>query len=81
MVKVKATNAYKKNNLKNGNETLVIEDSELGRVPEEGEIFEVSEERFNKLNGNNAYGLVFVEKIEEEVKKPTKKKTNKKKIS
>lgn len=76
MVKVKATNAYKKNSFK-----LVIEDSELGRVPEEGEIFEVSEERFNKLNGNNAYGLVFVEKIEEEVKKPTKKKTNKKKIS
>lgn len=76
MVKVKATNAYKKNSFK-----LVIEDSELGRVPEEGEIFEVSEERFNKLNGNNAYGLVFAEKIEEETKKPTKKKTSKKKIS
>lgn len=82
MIKVRATDKYE-----NGLSDKKVEDNELGYVPKEGEIFEVTEERFNKLNGNNIYGLVFVEKVEEEKKeekKPkteTKKKTSKKKIS
>lgn len=89
MVKVKATDAYV-NNKANKGERLVISDSELGRVPKEGEIFEVTEARYEVLSGNNLYGLVFVEKVEENEeisqkqeekieKKTTKKKTAKKK--
>lgn len=76
MKKVRATNAYRVNKADNG-EPLIIEDSELGRVPVEGEIFEVTEERFNKLIGNNIYGLVFVEEVVEEkkVEKPKRKTT------
>lgn len=83
MVKVRATDKYE-----NGLPNKKIEDNELKCVPKAGDEFEVTEERFDKLNGNNIYGLVFVEKVEEENKeekkedkKPIKKKTSKKKIS
>lgn len=84
MIKVKATDAYINNKEKlNRAEDLIIRDNTLERVPRAGEVFEVTEERFNVLNGNNVYGLVFVERIEEEKKKTktTTRKTNKKKIS
>lgn len=77
-MKVRATGEYQKRN---------ITDGEQGRILEEGEIFEVSEERFDVLNGNNAFGVVFVERLEDEEKqtatiKPkkavAKKKTTKK---
>lgn len=77
-MKVKATGEYQKRN---------ISDSVLGRVPKQDEVFEVTEERFDVLNGNNAFGLVFVERLEDEKKetatiKPkkavAKKKTTKK---
>lgn len=55
-MKVKATIESKKNNIEIGN---------LGIV-EPGTEFEVTEERYNILHGNNVYGLVFVEKVEEE---------------
>lgn len=65
MIKVKATDAsfYYKKKL-----------AEFGRIVYPGEVFEVTEARFNVLNGENKYGLKFVEKIEEpEVEiKPTK---------
>lgn len=44
---------------------LNVEDVELKRIPKEGEIFEVSDERFQVLNGKNAYNTVFVEKSKE----------------
>lgn len=86
MIKVKATDAYTNNKEKlNRAEDLIIRDNTLERVPRVGEVFEVTEERFNVLNGNNIYGLVFVERIEEEEEKKktktTTRKTNKKKIS
>lgn len=55
-MKVKATNAYKE---------LKLKAVELGRVPEEGEIFEIKNEKFSYLNGNNNHKKVFVEKVEE----------------
>lgn len=58
-MKVKATNAYKE---------LKLKAVELGRVPEEGEIFEIKNEKFSYLNGNNGYKKVFVEKVEEKQK-------------
>ena len=58
-MKVKATNAYKE---------LKLKAVELGRVPEEGEIFEIKNEKFSYLNGNNKYKKVFVEKVEEKQK-------------
>lgn len=72
-MKVKATEEYKKRK---------VIDNELKRIPEPGEIFEVSEERFKVLNGKNNYKAVFVEeietakkelKVEKAVKKTTKK--------
>ena len=73
-MKVKATNEYEKRNL---------QDAELKRVPKQGEIFEVSKERFEILNGKNRFNAVFVEKVEEVVVKDevetTSKKTTKKK--
>lgn len=70
-----------------------ISDNTLGRVPYAGEIFEVSEERYKVLSGNNDYHMKFVELVEEKpietekkevaketaVKKPTKTKKNAKK--
>lgn len=67
-MKVKATNKYKKLNLI---------DNELGRMPEAGEEFEVSEERFKVLTETNKFNEVFVEKVDEtntDKKKTTRKK-------
>lgn len=63
---VKATNKYKELNLK---------DNELGRMPKEGEQFEVTEERYKVLTQTNKFNAVFVEKVEEakEVETATKK--------
>lgn len=55
-MRVKATNESFKND---------IQIPEAGGIVIAGTEFEVSESRFNVLNGNNLYGLVFVEKIEE----------------
>lgn len=60
---VKATDKYKKLNVK---------DNELKRVPETGEIFEVTEERYTVLTQTNKFNTVFVEKVEE-VETATKK--------
>lgn len=63
---VKATDKYKKLNLK---------DNELGRIPKEGEEFEVSEERYKVLTQTNRFNEVFVEKVEQakEIETATKK--------
>lgn len=72
---VEALDTYEKNN---------ITDNDLGRVPRNGEQFEVSKERLDVLLGNNKHGLVFVrlvEKYEQEEKtenKPEKKVKKKK---
>lgn len=65
-MKVKATSKYKELNLK---------DNELGRIPEKGETFEVTEERYKVLTQTNKFNAVFVEKVEEakEVETATKK--------
>lgn len=56
---VKATNKYKE---------LNIVDKELNKIPEEGEEFEVTEERYKVLTKTNQYKVVFVEKVETENK-------------
>lgn len=64
---VKATDKYRKLNLK---------DKELGRIPEQGEQFEISKERYEVLTKTNKFNVVFVEKVEEietAVKKTRKK--------
>lgn len=53
---VKATNKYKELNVK---------DSQLDRIPEAGEKFEVTEERFKVLTETNQYNVAFVEKVKE----------------
>ena len=58
-MKVKATNKYKE---------LNIQDNELGRIPEAGEKWEVTEERYKVLTKTNQYKVVFVEKLEAENK-------------
>lgn len=60
---VRATNKYKELNLK---------DNELGRIPEIGEEWEVTEERFKVLTQTNKFDVVFVEKVEE-IETATKK--------
>ena len=60
---VKATDKYEK---------LNIQDNELGRIPKEGEQWEVSEERYEVLTKTNKYNAVFVEKVK------TKKKVEQK---
>ena len=67
-MKVRATIEYKKRN---------ISDQLLGRIPEENEIFEVSEERFEVLNGKNDYNVIFVERVEEEKVETATPKTKK----
>lgn len=69
---VKATNKYKELNLK---------DNGLGRIPEAGEQFEITEERYKVLTQTNKYNVVFVERVEEVTTKKTKttKKGTKKK--
>lgn len=63
---VQATDKYEKLNLK---------DNELGRIPKEGEQFEVSEERYTVLTQTNKFNEVFVKKVEEveEIETATKK--------
>lgn len=73
-MKVRATEQFKKKNVK---------PKELEYIPETGEEFEVSEERFEILNGKNDYKIIFVERVEEDAKdneipKTTKKKARKK---
>lgn len=82
-MKVKATNKYVELNL---------QDNELKRIPKEGEVFEVSKERYEVLTKTNSFGVAFVEKVaevkevetakkevksEKAVKKTTTKKTSK----
>ena len=79
-VKVRALAVYEQQN---------IQDSTLGRIPYAGEIFEISEERYKVLSGNNEYHIKFVEPVieteqkevikETAVKKTTKAKKNAKK--
>ena len=69
-MRVKATNKYKELNLI---------DNELKRMPEEGEEFEISEERFEVLTETNKFNEVFVEKVEEQTNSTKKKTTRKKK--
>ena len=75
MYLVEALDTYRANNLP---------DKILGKIPNEGEQFEVTEERLKILLGDNPYKLIFVkvvrEPIKEEVKEePKPKKTIKKK--
>ena len=58
-IKVKATNESK---------LLGLKVRELGRIAEEGEIFEVTEERFDILNGNNEYKKKFVTRVRKKKK-------------
>lgn len=61
-MRVKALDTYKKFNIK---------DTELGRIPEPGEEFEITKERFEVLTTTNKYNKVFVEEIEEIIKTAT----------
>lgn len=63
---VKATNKYEK---------LKLKDNELGRIPKEGEQWEITKERYKILTQTNKFNTVFVEKIEEskEIEIATKK--------
>lgn len=63
---VKATDKYEKLNLK---------DNELGRVPREGEQWEVSKERYEVLTKTNKFNAIFVEEVKEveELETATKK--------
>lgn len=54
-MKVRALKTYKEKN---------IQDSELKRIPEEGEIFEVEEERAKKLLGDNPFKVAFIELLD-----------------
>ena len=68
-MKVKATNQY---------EILKLKDKELQRIPKEGEIFDVSEERYEVLTKNNDFNVKFVEAVKQEKEiKTTIKQTNK----
>ena len=65
---VKATNKYKELNLK---------DNELGRIPKEGEQWELTEERYKVLTQTNKYNAVFVKKVEEVKEAETARKKTK----
>jgi len=70
-MKVKATGEFKKKN---------VWPQELGRIPEEGEIFEVTNERYNVLKGNNDFKTIFVTKLEEKIETAMKKEKTEKAI-
>lgn len=76
MYLVEALDTYKENN---------IPDNVLGRVPEPGEQFEVTEERVTVLLGANPYNKAFVKIVKEPIKEeepkeePKPKRTIKKK--
>lgn len=53
---VEATNKYEK---------LKLKDKELGRIPKEGEKFEVSKKRYEVLTKTNKFNEVFVKEVEE----------------
>lgn len=61
-MKVRATNKYKE---------LNVSDKELGRILNEGEEFEVTEERYKVLTETNKFNVAFVEKVEEAEKTET----------
>lgn len=63
-MRVKALDTYKKFNIK---------DTELGRIPEPGEEFEITKERFEVLTTTNKYNKIFVEEIKEIIETATKK--------
>ena len=65
-MKVKATDKYEKLNLK---------DKELDRIPKAGEVFEVTEERYEVLTKTNRFNEVFVEEVKEteQIEKAVKK--------
>lgn len=71
-MKVRATKKYKE---------LKLKDNQLKRIPEEGEEWEVTEERYKILTQTNKFNVVFVEKVEEakEIETATKKE-NKEKV-
>lgn len=69
---VKATNVAKEQRLKL---------KELHRIPEVGETFEVTDERFEYLSGKNRFGFVVVEKVEVPVEEPKKRRRRKVKES
>lgn len=81
-MKVVATNKYQEMN---------ITDATLGRIPIEGEEFEITEERYHVLSGNNDFNAVFVtpkeeyiaakRKVVETAKKIVKKETAAKKTT
>lgn len=75
-MKVRATGKYQE---------LNVSDGVLGRIPKQGEVFEVDEARFRVLNGNNGYNAIFVEKVEEKIEEAVastpKKRTAKKKTT
>ena len=56
-MKVRATEASQK---------LSVKIRDLNRIAQPGEIFEVSEARFDVLHGHNKFGVVFVEKLDAE---------------
>lgn len=70
-MRVRATSASKDNN---------IYIKELDAIVDKGFEFDVTEDRFDILHGNNGYNLIFVEKVEDiveekpvsEPKKPKK---------
>lgn len=70
-MKVKALDTYKK---------LNVRDNELGRIPEVGEEFEVTEERFKILNGDNKYKEIFVEEVKEIIEIDKKEMKDKKTV-
>lgn len=53
-MKVKATNKFNE---------LNVRPEELNKIPKEGEIFEVTEERFKVLTGGNRFEKIFVEEF------------------
>ncbi len=63
-MKVKALDTYKR---------LNVQDNELKRIPEQGEEFDVTKERYKVLTSNNSYNEVFVEAVKEIVETATKK--------
>lgn len=60
MIKVEALDSYKK---------LGLKDENLGYIPQVGEQFDVNEERFIKLTGENEYNTIFVKRVKEKKNK------------
>lgn len=48
-----------------------VKPKELKRIPKAGTEFEIEEDRYDLLSGNNKFKVKFVEKVEEEVPKVT----------